>query len=51
MLQLVSGMHHTHAMMHRRSQDFGLGGWPNRKLHAMTSLEIFKERDFLRDKE
>ena len=36
--------------MHRRSQDFGLGGGLNRKSHAMTSSEIFKKIDFLWDK-
>ena len=40
----VSGMHITYDLMHRRSQNFGLGGGPNRKSHAMTSSEIFKKR-------
>ena len=45
MQQPVSGMHIAHGlMMHRRSQDFGSGGGPNRKSHAMTSSEIFKKR-------
>ena len=43
-------MYIAHGLMHRRSQDFGLGGGPNCKLHAITSSEIFKKRDFLRDK-
>ena len=51
MQQPVSGMHIANASMHRRSQDFGLGGGLNRKSHAMTSLEIFEKRDFLWDKE
>ena len=51
MQQPVSGMHIARGLMHRRSQDFGLGGGPNRKSHAMTSSEIFKKRNFLRDKE
>ena len=44
-------MHITHGLMQRRSQDFGLGGGPNRTSHGMTSSEIFKKRYFLRDKE
>ena len=28
MQQSVSGMHIAHGLMHRRSQDFGLGGRP-----------------------
>ena len=51
MQQPVSGMHIAHVFFHRRSQDFGLGGGPNRKSHAMTSSEIFKMRDFLQVKE
>ena len=48
MQQQVSGMHNAHGLMHKRtgSQDFGFGG-PNRKSHAMTSLEIFEKREFL----
>ena len=44
-------MHIAHCLMHRRSQDFGLGGGLNRKSHAMTSSEIFEKSDFLWDKE
>ena len=51
MQQLVSGMHIAHGLMHRRSLDFELGGGLNRKSHAMTSSEVFEERDFLWDKE
>ena len=51
MQQPVFNMHISHGLMHRRSQDFGLGGGPSRKLHAMTSSEIFKKRYFLRDQE
>ena len=51
MPQLVSGMRIAHGLMHRRSQDFGLGIGPNRKSHAMTSSQIFEKRDFLWDKE
>ena len=40
----------AHGLMHRRSQDFGLGGGLNRKSNAMTSSEIFKKGDFLWDK-
>ena len=47
----VSGMHIAYGLMHKRSEDFGLGGGLNRKSHAMTSLEIFEKRDFLWDKE
>ena len=48
MQQPVSGMHIAHGLMHRRSQDFGLGwGGPNRKSHAMTSSKIFEERLFM----
>ena len=36
MQQQVSGMHIAHGFMHRRRQDFALGG-PNRKSHAMKS--------------
>ena len=46
MLQSVSGMRTAHGLMHKRSQDFGLGGGLNRESHAMTSSEIFKKRDF-----
>ena len=51
MQQPVFGMHITHDLMHKRSQDFGLGGGLNRKSHAMTSSEFFEKRDFLWDKE
>ena len=44
-----AGMHIAHALMHWRSQDFGLGR--NLKSHAMTSSKIFEKRDFLGDKE
>ena len=44
MQQSVSGMHIAHDLIHRRSQDSGLGGGSNRKSHAMTSTEIFKKR-------
>ena len=47
MQQQVSGMHIAHGLMHRRSQDFGLGGGLNRQSHAMTSSEIFEERLFM----
>ena len=47
MQQPVSGMHIAHGLMHRRSQDFELGGGLNRTSHAMTSLEIFEKRDFV----
>ena len=50
MQQPVSGMHIAHGLMHRRSQDFRLGGGLNRKSHAMTSSKIFEKRDFLWDK-
>ena len=50
MQQQVSGMHITHGLMHRRSQDFGLGR-PNRKSHVMTSSEIFENRELLWDEE
>ena len=46
MPQPVSGMRIAHGLLHRRSQDFGLGEGLNRKSHAMTSSEIFKKRDF-----
>ena len=46
MQQPVPGMHIAHGLMHRRSQDFGLGGGLNRKSHTMTSSEIFEKRDF-----
>ena len=51
MPQLESGMRIAHGLMHKRSQDFGLGGGQNRKSHAMTSSEIFEKRYFLWDKE
>ena len=44
-------MHIAHGLMHKRSQDFELEGGLNRKVHAMTSSEIFEKRDFLLDKE
>ena len=37
MQQPVSGMHIARGLMHERSEDFGLDGWPNRKSHAITS--------------
>ena len=46
MQQQVSDMHNAHGLMHRRSQDSGLGG-PNHKLHAMTSPEIFEQGIFM----
>ena len=51
MQQPVSGMHIAYGLMHRRSQDFELGGGLNCKSHAMMSSEIFEKRDFLLDKE
>ena len=50
MQQPVSGMHIEHGLMHRCSTDFGLGGGPNRKSHAMTSSNIFKKRAFYETK-
>ena len=50
MPQSVSGMPIAHGLMHRRSQDFGMGGGLNRKSHAVTLSKIFKKRDFLWDK-
>ena len=47
MPQPVSGMRIAHGLMHRRSQDFGLGGELNHKSHAMKSSEIFEKREFL----
>ena len=46
MPQPVSGMRIAHGLMHRRSQDFGLGGELNRKLHAMTSQKFSKRETF-----
>ena len=40
----------AYGLMHRCSQDFGLGGGLNSKLHAMESSENFGKRDFLWDK-
>ena len=37
----------AHGLMHRRSQEFGLGGGLNRKSHAMKSSEIFEKRVFM----
>ena len=51
MQQPVSGIHIAHGLMHRCSLDFELGGGLNRKLHAMTSSEVFEKWDFLCDKE
>ena len=51
MQQAVSGMHIAHDLMHKRSQDFGFGGRPNGKSHAMTSSQIFKKKEFLRHRE
>ena len=51
MQQPLSGMHVAHGLMHRRSQDFGLGGGLNRNSHAMTSSEIVEKRNFLWDKD
>ena len=51
MQQPVSGMLIAHGLMHRRSQDFGLGGGLNRKSHGMMSSEVFEKREFLWDKE
>ena len=47
----VPRMHIANGLMHRRSQDCGLGGGLNRKSHAMMSSEIFEKRDFLWDEE
>ena len=46
MPQPVCGMRvaQAHGLMHRRSQDFGLGAGLNRKSHAMTSSEIFRSK-------
>ena len=50
MQQQVSGMHIAHGLMHKRSQDYGLGG-PNRKSHAITSSEIFEKEGVFMGKE
>ena len=46
MQQPVYGMHIEHSLMHRRSLDFGLGGGPNRKSHAITSSKFSKRETF-----
>ena len=52
MQQPVFVMPIAHGLMHRRSQDFGLGwGGLNRKSHAMTPSKFFEKRDSLWDKQ
>ena len=45
MQQPVCGMHIAHGLMHRRSQDFELGGGLNCKSHAMDVIRNFGKRE------
>ena len=47
----VFGMRITHGLMHKCSQNFGLGEELNRKLHGMIASEVFEKREFLWDKD